>query len=76
MLHLNPADIGCKDKRLEILGRREKELKKLKKRERKERVEEHKQTGQAKLQTITTDDKREVSLRKEESFLMISYVLT
>ncbi|KAL4464459.1 hypothetical protein ABPG72_011747 [Tetrahymena utriculariae] len=59
-LHINPTDIKCKEKRIEILQKKQKEQKKIKKKERKERVEEHKQTGQEKLQTITTDDKKEI----------------
>lgn len=41
VLHINPTEIGCKEKRLEILGKRAKELKKIKAKERKERKQEH-----------------------------------
>lgn len=41
-LHINPTAIACKEKRLEVLEKKNRELKKLKKKEKKARVEEHK----------------------------------
>ncbi|EGR28584.1 RNA processing factor 1, putative [Ichthyophthirius multifiliis] len=64
-LNINPSSIACKEKRLQVLAKKQREQKKLKKKDRQARQEEYKQTGKEKLQYLTTDDKKEI----DENFI-------
>lgn len=59
-LHIEPKQIGCKMKRLDILEKRKKEANRLKKKQKLQRKEENEQTGKKPLEPITIEDKREV----------------